>query len=62
MYEAIAQALWAGIEWENTKIRLLGITLSNLDTEIGHESYKQLSLDLQPYPGSISQTSDIDWS
>ncbi|NJM74890.1 MAG: DNA polymerase IV [Acaryochloridaceae cyanobacterium RU_4_10] len=52
---AIAQELLAGIELENTKIRLLGITLSNLDTE----SYEQLVLDLQPYPSSTSQTCHI---
>jgi hypothetical protein len=35
--------------------------LSNLDAEIGTQTYEQLALDLQPYSGSISQTSDTDW-
>jgi DNA polymerase IV len=53
---AIVQELLRGIDLSNTKIRLLGITLSNLDTE----SYEQLVLDLQPYPSSISQNRYID--
>jgi DNA polymerase IV len=58
---AIVQELLAGVELEDMKIRLLGITLSNLDTEVGTQTYEQLVLDLQPYSGLISQTSEMDW-
>lgn len=58
---AIAQELLRGIDLSNTKIRLLGITLSNLDAELGTQTYEQLVLDLQPYSGSLSRMSDMDW-
>jgi DNA polymerase IV len=43
---ALAQELLQGIELKNEKVRLLGITLSNLDTECGTVFYEQLDLDL----------------
>ncbi len=58
---SLAQELLRGIGIEQQKVRLLGITLSNLDTELGTQSYEQLVLDLQPYPSSISQASDPGW-
>jgi DNA polymerase IV len=58
---AIAQELLRGIDLSNTKIRLLGITISNLNTELGTESYEQLVLDLQFYPDSGLQKADRDW-
>jgi DNA polymerase IV len=58
---AIAQELLRGIDLSNTKIRLLGITLSNLDAELGNQTYEQLALDLQLYSGSLSHMKDMDW-
>jgi DNA polymerase IV len=43
---ALSQDLLRGIELQNEKVRLLGITLSSLDTESDEASYEQLSLDL----------------
>jgi DNA polymerase IV len=43
---ALAQELLQGIELKGEKVRLLGITLSNLDTEGGTVFYEQLVLDL----------------
>jgi DNA polymerase IV len=43
----IAQELLRGVELEAQKVRLLGITLSNLDSETDEPSHKQLELDLQ---------------
>ncbi|NJM74724.1 MAG: DNA polymerase IV [Acaryochloridaceae cyanobacterium RU_4_10] len=57
----LAQELLKDVEIEQRKVRLLGITISNLDAETEAPSYKQLVLDLQPFPGSISRSSDIDW-
>ncbi len=42
---ALAQQLLQGIELKGEKVRLLGITLSNLDTKCGELSYEQLALD-----------------
>jgi hypothetical protein len=39
---------------------LLGITLSNLETELDTQTYEQLTLDLRPCSGSFSQMSDTD--
>jgi DNA polymerase IV len=58
---SLEQELLRGIGIEQQKVRLLGITLSNLDTEMEAPSYEQLVLDLQPIPGSMSRTSDFDW-
>jgi DNA polymerase IV len=58
---SLAQELLRGVGIEQQKVRLLGITLSNLDAEIGTQTYEQLALNLQPCSGSISQTSDTDW-
>jgi hypothetical protein len=58
---SLAQELLRGIGIEQQKVRLLGITLSNLNAEIGTQTYEQLALDLQLCSGSISQTSDTDW-
>jgi DNA polymerase IV len=43
---ALAQELLKGIKLKNQKVRLLGITLSNLDTELSTLAYEQLALDL----------------
>jgi DNA polymerase IV len=43
---ALCQDLLRGIALQNEKVRLLGITLSSLDTESNQASYEQLSLDL----------------
>ncbi|MCG9890892.1 MAG: DNA polymerase IV [Thermosynechococcaceae cyanobacterium MS004] len=42
----IAKELLRGVELEAEKVRLLGITLSNLDTEVDELGYKQMELDL----------------
>jgi len=39
---SLAQELLRGIGMEQQKVRLLGITLSNLNTETEAPSYKQL--------------------
>jgi DNA polymerase IV len=44
---AIAQDLLRGVELEAQAVRLLGITLSNLDTETEKPIYRQMELDLQ---------------
>jgi DNA polymerase IV len=43
----IAQELLREVELKAQKVRLLGITLSNLDSETDEPSHKQLELDLQ---------------
>jgi hypothetical protein len=58
---SLAQKLLRDVEIEQQKVRLIGITLSNLDTETEVPSYKQLMLNLKPFPGSMPQISDIDW-
>jgi DNA polymerase IV len=57
----LAQELLRSVEIEQQKVRLLGITLSNLDSETEAPSYKQLVLDLQPFSGSMSRSSYVDW-
>jgi DNA polymerase IV len=58
---SLAQELLTSVEIEQQKVRLLGITLSNLDTETEAPSYKQLVLDLSPFSGSMSRSSYADW-
>jgi DNA polymerase IV len=58
---SLAQELLRGIGIEQQKVRLLGITLSNLDSETEAPSYKQLVLDLQPFSGPMSRSSYADW-
>jgi DNA polymerase IV len=43
---ALSQELLRGIALQNEKVRLLGITLSSLDSELEHLSYEQLVLNL----------------
>jgi DNA polymerase IV len=58
---SLTQELLRSFGIEQQKVRLLGITLSNLDTETEAPSYKQLVLDLQTFSGSMSRSSYIDW-
>jgi DNA polymerase IV len=58
---SLAQELLTSVEIEQQKVRLLGITISNLDTETEAPSYEQLMLDLQPFPGAMSRSSYADW-
>jgi DNA polymerase IV len=57
----IAQALLKGVEVEAQKVRLLGITLSNLDTETDEPSYKQMELDLRLNSLVVSLDNGMDW-
>ena len=41
--------LLKGVELSGERVRLLGITLSSLDTEPENFSYEQLNLDFSPY-------------
>jgi DNA polymerase IV len=59
---AIAQDLLRGVELESQKVRLLGITLSNLDTEEDEPSYRQMELDLQLSLLSVETGDEIDWN
>jgi DNA polymerase IV len=59
---AIAQDLLRGVEIESQKVRLLGITLSNLDTETGEPSYQQMELDLKLAVRQMSLDATMDWS
>jgi DNA polymerase IV len=43
---ALSQELLRGVALQNEKVRLLGITISSLDSEPEHLSYEQLALDL----------------
>jgi DNA polymerase IV len=58
----IAQDLLRGVEIESQKVRLLGITLSNLDTETGEPSYQQMELDLKLTVRQMSLDATMDWS
>jgi DNA polymerase IV len=58
---AIAQDLLRGVELEVQKVRLLGITLSNLDTEADEPSYKQMELDLQLFSFAAEEDEGSDW-
>jgi DNA polymerase-4 len=57
----IAKELLSGVELEAQKVRLLGITLSNLDAEGDEPSYKQMELDLQLSLLSVEPFDEIDW-
>jgi DNA polymerase IV len=59
---AIAQDLLKGVELESQKVRLLGITLSNLDTEMDEPSFQQMELDLQWTARLMSLDATMDWS
>jgi DNA polymerase IV len=58
----IAKELLRGVELEAQKVRLLGITLSNLDTEIDEPTYKQMELDFQLSLFSVEPFDEIDWN
>jgi DNA polymerase IV len=58
---AIALDLIRGVELESQKVRLLGITLSNLDTETDEPSYKQMEIDLQLRSFAAEMDGGIDW-
>jgi hypothetical protein len=58
---AIAQDLLKGVELESQKVRLLGITLSNLEIEADEPSYKQMELDLQLFSFAAEEDGGIDW-
>jgi DNA polymerase IV len=58
---AIALELMGSIEVEAQAVRLLGITLSNLDTEMDEPSYRQMELDLQLTARLMSLDATIDW-
>jgi DNA polymerase IV len=57
----IAKELLIGVELEAQKVRLLGITLSNLDTESDEPTYKQMELALKLTLSSITLEEGIDW-
>jgi DNA polymerase-4 len=57
----IAKELLRGVELEAQKVRLLGITLSNLNAEADEPSYKQMELDLQLSLLSVEPFDEIDW-
>lgn len=59
---AIAQDLLRGVEIESQKVRLLGITLSNLDTETDEPSYRQMELNLNLALVPMEWEEGIDWS
>jgi DNA polymerase IV len=59
---AIALELLRGVELEAQQVRLLGITLSNLDTETDELSYRQMELDLNLASVPIEWEVGIDWS
>ncbi len=58
----IAKELLKGVEVEAQKVRLLGITLSNLDRETDEPTYKQIELELQLAPSPIMVEEGIDWN
>jgi hypothetical protein len=59
---AIALELLASVELEAQAVRLLGITLSNLDTEMDKPSYRQMELDLRLTTSLMSLDATMDWS
>jgi DNA polymerase IV len=59
---AIAIELLASVEFEAQAVRLLGITFSNLDTEMDEPSYQQMELDLQMTARLMSLDATMDWS
>jgi DNA polymerase IV len=58
----IAKELLRGIEVEALKVRLLGITLSNLNTETDEPIYRQMELDLRLFSFAAAMDEGIDWS
>jgi DNA polymerase IV len=58
----LAKELLKGIELEAQKVRLLGITLSNLDAQTDAPSYKQMELDFQLSLFSVEPFDEIDWN
>jgi hypothetical protein len=50
------------VEVEEQKVRLLGITISNLDTEAAGPSYQQMELDLKLTGRQMSLDAKMDWS
>jgi DNA polymerase IV len=58
----IAKELLRGVEAEALKVRLLGITLSNLDTETDEPTYRQMELDLPLFSFAAAMDDGIDWS
>jgi DNA polymerase IV len=59
---AIALELLGSVEVEAQAVRLLGITLSNLDTEMDEPSYRQMELDLQLTARGMSLDATMDWN
>lgn len=59
---AISLELLTSIDLEAQAVRLLGITLSNLDTEEDKLSYRQMELDLQLTAKLMSLDATMDWS
>ncbi len=58
----IAKELLRGVELEAQKVRLLGITLSNLDAQTNEPTYRQMELDLQLAQFSVKPYDEIDWN
>jgi DNA polymerase IV len=58
----IALELLASVELEAQAVRLLGITLSNLDSEMDEPSYRQMELNLQLTPRLMALDATVDWS
>ena len=59
---AIALELLRSVELEAQAVRLLGITLSNLDTEVDEPSYQQMELNLQLTSILVPLDARIDWT
>jgi hypothetical protein len=59
---AIALDLLKNVDLEAQAVRLLGITLSNLDTEMDEPSCRQLELDLQLTTRLMPLDATMDWS
>ncbi|WP_404784976.1 DNA polymerase IV [Altericista sp. CCNU0014] len=57
-----AKELLRGVEVEAQKVRLLGITLSNLDTETDEPIYRQMELELQLALSPTTLEEGVDWS
>jgi DNA polymerase IV len=58
---AIALELLASVELEAQAVRLLGITLSSLDTQMDEPSYQQMELDLQLLRLPMDSNVAMDW-
>jgi DNA polymerase IV len=59
---AIALELLTTVDLEAQGVRLLGITLSNLDIEMDEPSYQQMELDLKLTVRQMSLDATMDWS